>query len=137
MKNIKRTEQAFVKAKEIQKDIELDVLSGFKREELLRKISECYAVILPSFSEVSPNLIMEAISFNKPFIMTEDTGIHDRVGDIGIFISPLSEENIKEKILFLSDEVSYKEQKAKIEGFNFAHSYKEIAEEILNISKKI
>ncbi len=137
LKNIKRTEQAFVKAKEIQKDIELDVLSGFKREELLRKISECYAVILPSFSEVSPNLIMEAISFNKPFIMTEDTGIHDRVGDIGIFISPLSEENIKEKILFLSDEVSYKEQKAKIEGFNFAHSYKEIAEEILNISKKI
>ena len=52
-------------------------------------------------------------------------------------MNPLSENNIKEKILFLANENNYKNQEIKIRDFNFIHTYNDIAGEIIKISEKI
>jgi glycosyltransferase involved in cell wall biosynthesis len=137
LKNTERLKRVFEEAGKVKKDIRLDLLSNISKEELMEKMKESYAVILPSLSEISPNFITEAISLNKPFICTRETGYFDRLKDIGLFVDPLSEEDIKEKILWLSDDENYEKQKEKIRNFNFQHSYKEIAKEILEISEKI
>jgi len=133
-KNSQRMKEAFALAREENKNIELEIHKDIKQEELFKKMARSYAVMNISIGEISPNFIMEAIAFNKPFILTKETGIYDRVRDIAIFADPMDIKDIKEKILFLADDNNYEAQKKKIERFGFRHSYGEIAEEILKIA---
>lgn len=132
LKNKEALQRAFKEAKKVDPNLELDEDIA-PHDELLEKMKQCYAVVLPSLSEVSPNLILEAIRFNKPFILTQETGFYEKMKDIGIFIDPLSEDDIREKILFLADDENYRKYKKKIEEFTFVHSWEEIAHEFLTI----
>ena len=53
-------------------------------EKFMDKVAHCYAVILVSVGDISPNLILDAIRHNKPFILTKETGFYDRLKDIGL-----------------------------------------------------
>jgi len=137
LKNTNKLIKAFRKAKEINPLIELDLITGVDNKELADYLNQCYAVVLPSLSEVSPNFILEAISWNKTFILTKETGFYNEMKEFGIFVDPLDEEDIKNKILFLADENNYKLTKEKINNFNFTHSWKDVAEEFKSIFQKI
>lgn len=137
LKNLEMLKSAFSEAFKENKNIKLEIISGISQEELMERIRRCYAVILPSLSEVSPNFILDAIRADKPFILTKETGFQDKLGRAGIFIDPLNKEDIKNKILFLSDDNVYNEYKRKIANFKFNHSWKKIADEFLAIYKNI
>jgi glycosyltransferase involved in cell wall biosynthesis len=100
------------------------------------KIKKCYAVILVSLADISPNTILDALRCNKPFILTKENGL-DRIRDLAILVDPRDENDIKEKILWLADEKNYMYQKAKIEKFDFVHSWEDIAKEFITIFNKI
>lgn len=136
LKNGEMLRSAFAKAKETDPTLSLDERVT-SHEELFRRLSLCYAVILPSLSEVSPNFIIDAIRFGKPFIMTRESGLVDTLRGVGLFVNPLDESDMTEKILMLADSSVYAEQKKKIEMFNFRHSWREIAVEFLELYKKI
>ena len=137
LKNIERLKAAFNEAKKIDSGIKLEIFSKISHEELLIKIQSCYAVILPSLSDISPNFILDAIRANKPFILTKETGLDNKLGDVGLFIEPFNKNDIKEKVLFLVDDKNYLEYVKKLENFNFTHSWKEIVDEFLEIYKKL
>ncbi len=105
----------------------------YTHDVFIQNIKDSYAVILASISEVSPNIIMQAIQYSKPFILTRENGIINRVGEYAVLINPKDKEDIKEKILWLSDPLNYEKQCKKIKSFNFTHSYNDIAKEILNV----
>lgn len=134
LKNIRMLNSAFNLAQNINPEINLEILLDISRAELMEKIRNCYAVIMPSIMDISPNFILEAISFNKPFIMTKETGLREKLENIGIFVDPFNQEDIKNKILFLADESNYQACKSKIEDFNFTHSWEQIANEFLDIT---
>jgi glycosyltransferase involved in cell wall biosynthesis len=135
IKSLEALEKASEKVKKENSELELDIISGLGHDELMRKIRDCYAVVLPSLSEVSPNFILEAIRFNKPFILTRENGLYEKLKDIGVFVNPLDEGDIAQKILFLAEGQNYEAQKKKVENFNFTHSWQEIASEFLNVLK--
>lgn len=107
------------------------------KKGLLEHLRTSYAVMVGSISEISPNFIIDAISCNKPFILTKENGLNDRIKDIGLFVDPLNKDDIKEKVLWLLQPENYKEQVQKISQFNFTHSWEEIAQEYLNIWKSL
>lgn len=135
-KNADKLKAAFEKAKVVDPDIELD-LKGAPYEEFLKKIQNCYAVVVASIGDISPNMILDAIRCNKPFILTKENGITERVRDFALFIDPENIDDIAEKLLYLTGEKNYENLKAKIQAFNFGHSWKEICHEILDIYQKI
>lgn len=134
LKNGNTLRSAFAKARETDPSLSLDERVT-SHDELFRRLASCYAVILPSLSEVSPNFIIDAIRFGKPFIMTRESGLADTLRDVGLFVNPLSESDITEKILMLADSSIYAEQKKKVSMFSFRHSWREIAEEFLALAK--
>jgi glycosyltransferase involved in cell wall biosynthesis len=137
LKNIDRLREAFEKARKVHPDLELDILEATPHGELLNRISQAYAVVLPSLSEVSPNLILEAIQCGKPFVMTRESGYTDRFKEFGLFFDPRSSDDIAQKIVELADDGEYKKRILAIHSFNGVHTYKQIADEFISFYKSL
>ncbi len=93
-------------------------------QEALRN---CYAVIVPSLSEVSPNVVFEAIRYGKPFIATRDTGIFEEFKDVGIFVDTRDPEAIAHAVTGLLDATTYQNACARLEAFTVTRTWKEVA----------
>ena len=131
-KNSDRVKMAFEKAKIINSQLIYDDLTT-PHSRFMEKIQNSYAVILAFLSDISPNTILDAIRCNKPFILTRECGLCDKLKDIAILVDPENVDDVTEKILWLSDPVHYEEQKKKIEDFKFTHSWEEIGKEVIKI----
>lgn len=133
LKNVDRLKRAFESAKKKDSNIELDIVTNMSKSELLEKTKDCYAFILPSISDISPNVVLDAISLGKPCIVTKETGINDRIKDVVLFIDPFDEKDIENKILFLADDKNYQDLKSRVGAFSFVHTMSDIASEFLKI----
>jgi glycosyltransferase involved in cell wall biosynthesis len=100
------------------------------------KMKSSYAVILASMGDISPNMILDAIRLNRPFICTKEVGIYGKIKDAGIFVNPLDEKEIEEAILNILTENGYKKAKEKVRNFNFMHTWDDIAREFLEIEEE-
>ena len=103
--------------------------------QFMNKIRNCYAVIVMSLGDISPNIVLDAIRLNRPFICTKEVGIFERIKNAGIFVDPLNKNEIEKAILSLLTEEGYKKAKEKIKSFNFVHAWDQIAVEFMQIFK--
>jgi len=106
--NAPSIEEAFEEARnEVKRlnlpDIELNCGKAVY-DSFVEKIHRSYAVILVSLGDISPNMILDAIRLNRPFICTKEVGIYDRIKGAGIFVDPLDEMAIESAI---NDLLSY------------------------------
>ena len=101
-------------------------------------LSETYAVIQPSISDVAPNLICESVASGCPFICTEDTGIRNLFPqDIGLYVDSTNENKIQESLEMILDENVHHMQAQKISEFRIVRTYGILAEEYHHIWNKI
>lgn len=135
-KNTDTVREAFVEARNMVDGVTLEFLFDMSRETALQKIKDAYACVLCSLGDISPNYILRALSYGKPVILTQETGLRDRLSDTVLFVDPLDAHAIAEKIVWLADEKNYLEQKKKTESFSFMHTYADIAREILSLIQR-
>lgn len=136
-KNLELLEEVFEELKKEGSAAKLEIIDNLSREELQEKIKNSYALIIASISDFVPNFIIEGLSANKPFILTKECGLTDKLASLGVFIAPFDKQDIKRAVLLLMNNDDYNKYKQKIAGFNFTHSWQEIADEILDIYKKL
>lgn len=129
-KNLVLLEHAFGLVQKSDPEIVLD-LANVNYEKFLEKIKHCYAVILVSLGDISPNLVLDALRLGKPVILTRETGLRERLGDAVLWVDPGNESEIKEKIIWLADENNYRLVCERASRFNFTHSWQTIATEFL------
>ncbi len=134
-KNSERLALAFAKVREKEETLVYDNTTA-PFESFMEKLSHAYAVVLASLGDISPNLILDAIRHNKPFIVTRETGLYERIKECALFVDPENVDDIAEKIFWLSDSSHYEEQKRKVESFSFTHTWEQIAAEILELCQK-
>lgn len=82
-------------------------------ELLSQRLAEVRGAFLPSLTDVSPNIILEAIAAGTPFLMTRESGFREILSGVGLFADPLNESEIEEGLRRLCDEAtigSYREQ---------------------------
>lgn len=102
-------------------------------EQFMAKLASCYAVIIASVSDISPNVALEALRFNKPVILTQETGLRERLGGAVLWIAPANYGEIKEKVQWLLDKNNYAVATQRAAGFTFTHSWREIADEFIKL----
>ena len=136
-KNLKLLEEIFEESEIKRSGAKLEIIDNLFQEELQEKIKNSYALITVSISDFAPNFIIEGISANKPFILTKECGLTDKLNGLGVFVDPFDKDGVKEAILSLIDENNYNRYQERITAFNFTHSWEEIADEFLNIYKKL
>lgn len=135
-KNGVRLHKAFLKAKEEYPEIILEE-GQIPKKDLLEKMKSCHAVMLPSITEISPNYILDALRFKKPFIMDKYSGLTDKLGRYGTLVDPLSEEDIARAIKELARDEGYTRAKEKVQAFSEVRTYEDIAREFLALSPTI
>jgi glycosyltransferase involved in cell wall biosynthesis len=135
-KNDARLKQAFERPEVKGESLEYDSATA-PHDKFLDKIQRAYGVVIATLGDISPNTILDAIRADKPFILTKETGLYERLRDIALFVDPESEEDIAAKLLFLSDPANYEAQKRKVESFSFTHTWEEMAREYIEICNKI
>ena len=128
LKNLEKLKLAFAVVKESHPNLSLDI-GQWSPEKLITKIKTSYAVIIPSLSEISPNLILLALQYRKPFILTMETGLYDQLQEVAVFVDPINIGDMASKIIWLANEQNYLIQQKKVAGFLFTHSWSEIASE--------
>lgn len=135
VKNLDYLSQAFEEVKKEVSDIELDI-GIYSPQDYEERLKSCYAVVSVSLSEISPNSIIEAIAYNKPFIITKYNGISERLNGAGIKIDPNNLNDIKKAIISISQDRKYKIEVNKVKKINLVRSYENIAEEFINLFSK-
>ncbi len=110
-------------------EFKLEIITEMPHEQLLLKLSECYAVILPSISDVCPNFILEAVSYNKPFVMTQETGMREICKGGGVFVNAIDEVDIRKGIELLLNDGVYEEKVRELERFEVSRTWKQVAAE--------
>ncbi len=132
LKNSVAFREAFEKVKEKHPDIVLEE-GAIPHEELLERMKKAYAVVLPSVSDVTPNIIIDSIRCGKPFLLTRHSGYAERFKDMGVIVDPLDEQSMAEGIERLLDAENYARMRAAIAAFAEVRTYEDIATEFLAI----
>lgn len=136
LKNMETLRSAFRTVQERHPDIALDERQLPPAEHLAR-IARCYAVIVPSLSEVNPNTLVDAIRFGKPFIATRDTGALARLGTIGVFVDTRDEASLERAIESLLDPRLYEETASRIRAFTYVRTWDDIADDVARIANHL
>lgn len=131
-KNLSVLEKVFDKIQILHPEARL-YKNNVPYESLMALMANSYAVILVSLGDISPNMIMDSIRLNRPFICTKEVGIYDRIKEAGIFVDPLNEAEIEKAILEILNKDGYEKAKERVRNFDFTHSWGQIADEFLAI----
>lgn len=137
LKNVDRLRRAFAHAAQHDSSINLSILSHVPKEELMERIKTCYAFILPSLTDISPNIVLDALSLGKPCIVTEETGIVDTLGDTVLYVDPLDEVDIQKKILQLAHPEQYLVYSKRAEAFSLSHTIEDIVSEFISLYERV
>lgn len=129
-KNIPAFTEAFARATEGRVDVELDT-RGLSPQEHAARVANAYAIAVPSVSEINSNSIIEALSYNKPFISPIDSGFRDRLKGLGVFVDTLDQAALERAVTELLDEGIYRSYVERIRHFSYTHTWEQIADEIL------
>ncbi len=132
-KNIGALRDAFALVSCVYPEASLEIYEHIPREEAFEKMQSAYAMVIPSLSEVSPNLAIESLQFSKPCILTRDCGIKDRLGEAVSYINPNDPEDIKARMVALLDEEVYRRKSEAARTFSFVRTYDDIAEEFTHL----
>ncbi|QQR76793.1 glycosyltransferase family 4 protein [Candidatus Nomurabacteria bacterium] len=95
-------------------------------QDIQEQIKTSYAVAAPSFSEVNPNIVLEGISFGKPFILTRHTGLNIRFMNMGILIEPFNLDSIKDGITKICDPKIYSSLRENILNCRYINTWEDI-----------
>ncbi len=136
-KNISNFKKAFIAAQKKYPEITLEIIHDMPHEKLMEKMKTCYVVVMPSLGEISPHVILDAVRVNKPFILTRESGYAALFQDVGILVDPQDCVSMQQGIEFLAEDTAYEAAVLKVQNFNVIHTWRQIADEILDIYKKI
>ncbi|MBT4349498.1 glycosyltransferase family 4 protein [bacterium] len=106
-------------------------------DKLLKRISGCYAFVLPSLSELSPNVALEALSLGKAVILTKNNGLPAELKKYFYLINPEAINEITKAINFLLEDKNYQDFLQKIELCIFDNSWSKITHDHIKLFKSL
>lgn len=127
LKNIARLKAVFA---ELGSDYQLEA-GSWPPAVLRQKLAASYALIVPSLSDICPNIVLEGLAFGKPFILTRDTGLPAELQSLGLTVDPLDEMDLKAKIIALGDSATYQALVDRIQQASWPSDWQSIAKQLL------
>ena len=107
------------------------------RQQLIEEIKQSFLFILPSLTEISPNLVLECIKLKKPILLTKETGFYENFKDTLLFIDSFNQRDLENKIRHLLDKENYLKYQKKLFLVPTDYSWPEVVKKHIDIFKQI
>lgn len=106
-------------------------------EELLRIFQEAYLVVIPTLSEINPNVGIEALSCGTPIIITKYNGFAPALRDKLVEFDPLNDDEMKLVLEQTLDIKNYQDYVKRLKQVDYRWSWEDVEKEHLTVFKKI
>lgn len=134
LKNMSFFVKVFARIKERHPDIELDTKT-LEPAANAQRLARCYAVVVPSISEVNPNTLAEAVAYGKPFVAPRDTGATERLAGAGLFVDTTDATELEVAIESLLKTEVYEQYAVAAGSLSFVREWPEVAGDYLKLVK--
>ena len=109
-----------VRTEKIQNRV--DVLPAMHQAEMYKRIKDCRAIVLPSWTDVAPNQVFEAMRLKIPMIVTAENFLAVR-RELPLTIDPRSVVDVALKLEILADDRLYADFVALWNKLSFEHGW--------------
>lgn len=106
------------------------------REELYKRIINCSYVVLPSWTDISPNQIYECMALEIPFLLTKENYLAIDKNEF-LKIDPGSVDDIAAKMEMLTEQNMYMQFVTDLQQIKFSYTWEEALGDHLAIFKEI
>ncbi len=137
LKNVDALDRAIEKVRTQHPTLVYEKYSLLTHTDVLAVLNTCRFIVIPSFSEVSPNLALEALALHVPVILTKESGFYDTFRNVMVWIDPFDIEDITQSIMALMDDDTYQTIHANVCAHKNKRTYTDIAEEFLTSIKSL
>lgn len=133
LKNVDILESAITEVQKKYPEVEFKKYSNISHREVVSILEYCRVLVIPSISEVSPNIVFEAFTHSVPVVLTDDCGLHEILRGKVIWIDATSSIDIEKKIGLLMEESIYTEAVTKIQQSAYSRTYTDVANDFLKL----
>lgn len=124
--------------KELKLEKRVLVEKSLSHGELIKKLQISKFFILPSITEISPNVALECLSIFKPILITKENGLNPSVTSHLLAIDPFLIADIRKKIEFLLDDNNLDNYENELKKVVIKkNDWSDVAEKHLALFKKI
>lgn len=104
--------------------ISLDT-NNYSPNEFIKKVNEGYVYVCMSYSDISPNSVLEALSLGKPVILTKYTGFHaDFLNFEGVLLAdPFNSNSLEQAMEKLLSPDYYEKAIKAIKNWQWPHTW--------------
>lgn len=97
----------------------IHILRSLPHDELLRVVAQSWVFVFPSFSEITPNSVTDALMLGVPVLCTKETALAKKFPEEVLFFDPFNEEELRERLEFIMDSSHHAELQQKIRSVAF------------------
>ncbi len=96
-------------------------------DELQERVRAAGVVVVPSISEISPNVVFEAISQGVPVLVTRETGINEELKKVLMTFDPFNKEELRAALMRLTDPEAYRQYRDAVRGITQSRGWVDVA----------
>lgn len=131
--DLKNNLRKLVKNKNCQQVVFVDKMS---QKSLRNIIANNYAMIFPSYTDISPNTVLDCLAVGTPFILTQEHGFDWLRGKV-IEFNPTSNQELKQALIKLMDKNFSKNFLDNLSKINYQYSFNQVANDTIKIFKQL
>ena len=124
--------------KELHQEKRISVIPGMPRAEVLVRVKDARAYILPSWTDISPTQVCEALAIGLPALVSRENYLSFR-DQLPETFDPQSVQDLASKLELLADPARYEDFARRFRSISFAHSWDDVLREhlaVLDINQK-
>lgn len=108
--------------KELSLEARVEMMPGMSQKALYERVKDCRAIVLPSWTDISPNQVFEAMQLKIPMLVTKENylSIRDALPET---IDPRSSDDIARKLEMLARDDAYRDFVKKWDSLSFDYDW--------------
>ncbi len=131
-----RREELHTLIRELGMEDRITMHESMPRDAVLERVKDSRAFVLPSWTDIAPNQVHEALALGLPALVTKENYLRI-AGDLPETIDPHSIDDIAAKMEMLADDKKYKIFSESFRKISYKHSTDDVLRQHLELFKQI
>lgn len=131
LKNVDVLDRVMTRVQNDFPRVEYKKYTGINHTEVMHVLKSARMLVIPSISDVSPNLALEAIRLGVPVLLTRDCGLREVLNESVVWIDSLDEQDIYKQIAQLMNADEYRRAQEHALAFQSDRTYAMLIKEFI------